>query len=921
MTSLIGRTLAHYRITAAIGAGGMGEVYRATDTKLGRDVAIKVLPAEVASDAERLARFEREAKLLASLNHTNIAHVYGFESAAPPDGPATHFLAMELVEGSDLADRLKRGPVPVDEAVAIARQVAEALEEAHDKGIVHRDLKPGNVKATPDGKVKVLDFGLAKAYAGESASGSGADLSQSPTLAHTGTAAGLILGTAAYMSPEQARGKAVDKRADIWAFGVLLYEMLAGRQLFAGETVSDVLAAVLTREPDWGALPATTPPGLRRLLRRCLERDPRRRLHDIADAHFDLEEPAPPAGGAGPGHPSDGAAARSPVRRLVGAAALTLLGVLAGALAVSRMARAPAPRPVHFATALSLGEDLMQRGSGVVLSPDGTRIVFRSAQDGRQGLFLRSLDQLDARFIPGTENATAPFFSPDGAWLAFSVAPGSRGAELMKTRFEGGAPIHVGETASSVLAGFTVSGSWSEDGEILFSGSSPVIQRVSALGGQATAATELDASRGEQRHVQPVWLPGGRGLLYVADAGGLQDVMVASGDGGKGRVLVQGGTSPRYAATGYLLFARDKTLLAAPFDLRSLQLTGEPFPVVEGLDVAVYGSYRIARFDLSPNGTLAYLVDRPVARNGQLVFVDRQGKATAAFEETGTYLVPRISPDGARVAYAAIDDQSGQRDVWVGDLKRGTRTRLTLAKGASTDPIWTPDGQGVTYASTRDQGSLALYTSPADGSGEPTRLSPGVDPGGGGRFLLPGTWLRDVSGLVFHAIETSDDIGILRPDSGAEEMLLASRFAELEPSLSPDDRFMAYVSDESGRREVYVRSLGGAARRVQVSSEGGDEPVWSPRGGEMFYRQGPRMIAVPVSTASGGVTLGTPAVLFEGRYDVDPFNHDATNYDVTPDGQRFLMVRPVAEPAGSREQLNVVVNWYEKLTGLRGGQR
>jgi Tol biopolymer transport system component len=917
-----GTRLGSYEIVTRIGAGGMGEVYRATDTKLGREVAIKVLPSELAGDPERLARFEREAKLLASLNHPNIAHVYGFESATLADGSTTHFLAMELVEGEDIAERLKRGSIPLDEALEIAKQIAQALEEAHEKGIVHRDLKPANVKVTEDGKVKVLDFGLAKAYAGESPSGSGPDLSQSPTLAHTGTAAGLILGTAAYMSPEQARGKAVDKRADVWAFGVLLYEMLTGRQLFAGETVSDVLAAVLTREPDWGALPATTPPGLRRLLCRCLERDPRRRLHDIADAHFDLEEPAPPAGGAGSGHPSDGAAVRSPVRRLVGAAALTLLGILAGALAVGRLDRASALRPVHFATALSLGEDLMQRGSGVVLSPDGTRIVFRSAHDGRRGLFLRPLDQLDARFIPGTENATAPFFSPDGAWLAFfSVAPGSRGAELMKTRLEGGAPINVGETASSALAGFTVSGSWSEGGEILFSGSSPVIQRVSALGGRATAATELDASRGEQRHVQPVWLPGGRGLLYVAAAGGRQDVLVASGDGSKGRVLVEGSTSPRYAATGYLLFVREKTLLAAPFDLRSLQLTGEPFPVVEGLDVSVYGSYRIARFDLSPNGTLAYLVDRPVGRNNHLVFVDRQGKATAAFEETGTYLVPRISPDGARVAYAAIDDQSGQRDVWIGDLKRGTRTRLTLARGASTDPIWTPDGQGVTYASTRDQGSVALYTSPADGSGEPTRLSPGVDPGGGGRFLFPGTWLRDGSGLVFHAIETSDDIGILRAGSGTEEMLLAGRFAELEPSLSPDDRFMAYVSDESGRREVYVRSLHGAARRVQVSSEGGDEPVWSPRGGEIFYRQGPRMIAVPVSTASGGVTLGTPAVLFEGRYDVDPFNNDATNYDVTGDGQRFIMVRPVADPGRYRQQLNVVVNWYEELTRLRGRQR
>jgi hypothetical protein len=453
---------------------------------------------------------------------------------------------MELVEGEDLAERLKRGRIALEDALPLAQQVAAALAEAHEHGIVHRDLKPANVKLTPDGKVKVLDFGLAKAYGGESATGSGSSLSQSPTLAHTGTQAGVILGTAAYMSPEQARGKAVDKRTDIWAFGVLLYEMLTGRRLFGGETVTDVLAAAVRQEIDWSALPAGTPGGVRRVLGRCLQRDAAKRLRDVADASFDLEDAAPPADQAGSGRLASGAAGeRSRVRRLGVGAALVLLGVLAGALAVGRLDRAPAPRPIHFATALSLGEDLLRRGAGIVLSPDGTRIVFRSAQDGPEGLFLRSLDQLDARLIPGTANAIAPFYSPDGAWLTFfSVAPGPRGAELMKTRIEGGAPIRITETASSALAGFTASGSWSETGEILFSGSSPVIQRVAALGGQAAAATELDASRGEERHVQPVSLAGGRGLLYVANvAGGRQDVMVAPGDGGKGRVLVEGGTS------------------------------------------------------------------------------------------------------------------------------------------------------------------------------------------------------------------------------------------------------------------------------------------------------------------------------------------------------------------------------------------
>ena len=355
---------------------------------------------------------------------------------------------------------------------------------------------------------------------------------------------------------------------------------------------------------------------------------------------------------------------------------------------------------------------------------------------------------------------------------------------------------------------------------------------------------------------------------------------------------------------------REKTLLAAPFDLEKLAFTGEPFPVIEALSVAAYGSYRSARFDVSPNGTLVYLIDgASTARSGQLVLVDRQGKATPAFEETGMYLVPRLSPEGGQVAYAAIDAQSGQRNIWIGDLKRGTRTRLTPGMGNSTDPIWTPDSQGITYASAAGQGSLAIFTSPTDGSREPTRLTRSLDPN---RFLFPRIWLRDSSGLVFHAIQTSDDIGIWRTNSGAEEMLLAAPIAEFQPTLSPDERFMAYVSDESGRREVYIRALSGAAHRVQVSSEGGDEPVWSRRGSEIFYRRGAQMITVPVSTASG-VTLGKPAVLFEGRYDVDPFNSDATNYDVTRDGQRFVMVRPAADPARSLLQLNVVVNWYEEL--------
>ena len=417
----------------------MGEVYRATDTKLGRDVALKVLPEALAADPDRVARFEREAKLLASLNHPGIAHLYGFESATLADGTTGHVLVMELVEGEDLALRLKRGPVPVDEAIAIARQVAEALEEAHEKGIVHRDLKPANVKVTPDGRVKVLDFGLAKAWSGDGPGAtSAADLSQSPTLAHTGTAAGIILGTAAYMSPEQARGRPVDRRSDVWAFGVLVYEMLTGRHLFEGETVSDVLAAVLTREPDWPALPPETPAGLRRLLRRCLERDPKRRLRDVADARLDLDD-APPAGpDERPGRES-GRRTRATGRWVAAIVAGMLVGALAGGLAARRLGRAPADRVVRLALPLTTGSDAIQQTSGIAVSPDGTRVVFRSTGGGRRGLFIRSLDALEPLPIPGSEGGYGPCFSPDGQSVAFfSIFGGARQTGLVRTRIAGG---------------------------------------------------------------------------------------------------------------------------------------------------------------------------------------------------------------------------------------------------------------------------------------------------------------------------------------------------------------------------------------------------------------------------------------------------------------------------------------------------
>jgi serine/threonine protein kinase len=499
---LIGQTLAHYRISAALGAGGMGEVFRATDTKLGRDVAVKVLPAELAQDPERLARFEREAKLLASLNHPNIAHVYGFESATLQDGSPTHFLAMELVEGEDLSERLKRGAIPVDEARAIAKQIAEALEEAHEKGIVHRDLKPANVKVTPDGKVKVLDFGLAKAYAGESTSGSGADLSQSPTLAHTGTQAGVILGTAAYMSPEQARGKPVDKRADIWALGVVLYEMLTGRRLFAGETVSDVLAAVLTREPDWSALPADAA-CVAGVLERCLERDPRRRLRDAGDVRLELERAAAqPASSQERGAPAGPSAFR---RLWIGIALVAgaVLGVVAARL--SGPGAPPARASRHLSIQLGPQQQLEVTSNGpLTFSPDGRSLVFAGTDAGRRVLFRRRLDAPEVSAIEGTEGGTAPTFSADGRSLGFIA-----GGQFRKVASEGGRPL---DLAAQQGAG---GGAWLPDGEFVFAPMySDGLFRIRE-GSAATRLTTPDRAGGELGHWWPCVLPGSDVVLFT----------------------------------------------------------------------------------------------------------------------------------------------------------------------------------------------------------------------------------------------------------------------------------------------------------------------------------------------------------------------------------------------------------------------
>jgi serine/threonine-protein kinase len=654
--------LAQYRIAAAIGAGGMGEVYRATDTKLGRDVALKLLPAAFASDPERLARFEREAKLLAGLKHPGIAHLYGFDGVTLANGTQAHVLVMELVAGEDLAERLKRGPIPVDEAIPIARQLADALEEAHEKGIVHRDLKPGNVKLTPDGKVKVLDFGLAKAWSGESAGAatSSSDLSQSPTLAQTGTAAGIILGTAAYMSPEQARGRPVDRRTDIWAFGVLLFEMLTGARLFAGETVSDTLAAVLKTDPDWARLPAVTPPSLERLARRCLERDPRARLRDIGEARIALERSsvadlAPPGGRP-----------RRPIAHAL-PWALCAAAIALAAWSLSRGGDAPraAGDVLHFDVGFPEGVDpVTGRQGGVAISPDGRSIAMVGFKNGERRLFVRRLDNSDALDLSGTSGAGT--FSPDGGSVAFV------------SNFTALTSLTDGQTRVLASGGDFVSGvslAWGGAALVFTRGGS--LWTVPEAGGEARALTSLDAARDEVFHTDPTVLPGGRTLLFACltrTQGGerIEAVPVA---GGPRAVVVERASAPGWSPTGHLLFARENALWAVPFDPVAASVRGTPVQVIPP---GVIGSVRWGSlgYQLSANGTLLYV---PIRLDDRwFVSVGRDGSELPLGLPPGSYGNPRVSPDGRRVA---VEREGSVVDLV--DLARGTRAVLAPAAAAA----------------------------------------------------------------------------------------------------------------------------------------------------------------------------------------------------------------------------------------------
>jgi serine/threonine-protein kinase len=901
---VIGTTVSHYRITAKLGAGGMGEVFRAEDTKLGRDVALKVLPPSFASDPERLARFEREARALAAFSHPNIAGIYGFEDAGD-----RRFLVMEVAGGQNLAERLSRGPLPVEEAVRIALQVAEALEVAHEKGIIHRDLKPGNVMVSPEGRVKVLDFGLAKALGVHPLSGgSDANLTASPTLAMT--QAGVLLGTAGYMSPEQARGKAVDRRSDIWAFGCVLYEMLAGQRAFDGETVTDVLGAIVHKEPDLARLPATVPARLRQLLQQCLQKDASRRLQSIGDARVALQEwlenPKAP-------EPTMILAAPAGRRWLpwTAAAAALLLGLAAGAALFRRPALEEPVR--RFEVNVTKDAVFSRLGSGLVASPDGRAIAYTTGLEGqKQKLVVRPLDRFQETVLVEGEGPTGPyhpFFSPDGAWIGFVTR-----TELKKISVTGGAPITLATLDRSRGA------SWGPDGTIVFAPSVfSGLVRISSNGGQAQPLTTLDKAKDERTHRWPQWLPGGKAVLFSSQSGDTSSfdtgtIEVVRAGTGERKVVHRGGYYARYVATGHILYVLKGTLFAVPFDAGKLETTGSEMPVLEGLETnPAEGS---AQYGVSENGLLAYLDDLPDISPFTIVSVDRQGRSEPLWSEPGIYGTPRLSPDGRQLAVSLQRDEIW--NVWTYDLERDVAARVTFGKRYDADPVWSPDGRFLAFESEVD-GKDGVFRKRADGTGDAEPLlAPGKL-----TFPAPCSWSPDGKNLIVQSAGEGGrtDLWILPAGGNADpQPFLKSPYQESFGHFSPDGRWVAYESDETGRLEVFVTSFPPGGGKWQISDGGGAQPIWSGDGRELFFRTEDGILSVRAVAEGQTFRASKPEPVFRGAFlgglrGVTLPGFSFPDYDVSGDGRRFVMFAGGAEKRPTT-QAKVVLGWFDELRRL-----
>jgi serine/threonine-protein kinase len=901
MTLASGARIGPYEIASAIGRGGMGEVYRAVDTNLGRNVAVKVLPGEFAQDRERLARFEREARTLAALNHPNIAAVFGLERAGQQAA-----LVMELVEGEDLSDRLARGAVPVAEALPLARQLADALQAAHDQGIVHRDLKPANIKLRSDGTVKVLDFGLAKSQdqGGDQAHDG---LSRSPTITSPAiTQAGILLGTAAYMSPEQARGRPVDRRADIWAFGCVLYEMLSGRRAFDGDDVTVTLARIVEREPDFGALPADVPERVRRAIRLCLKKDPQRRASAVHDVWLALEgafETAPV--------PTPDTAAR---RRLIPALAAAIVPALAAGMVIGSLLwrDSPAPRVVtRFEHVLPAGLQAMSPGRALLaVSPDGRRFVFNATD----GLYFRSFDEPEGRLLKtgSADTRTNPFFSPDGSWVGFFQS-----GQLRRINVRGGAPVDIAPASSPYGV------SWAPDDSIFYAQPEGIL-RVSAFGG--TPHVVVRAGNGE-RMDGPQLLPDGVSLLFsvidrqlssrgsnVWDAA---KIVAQSLESGVRTVLVDGGGDPRYVATGHLVYAVSDGLFAVPFDANAVAVRGGVVSVIQGVrraNAAALSGSGSANYALSDDGTLFFLAGTDIARPNALTWVDRSGRSEPILAiRPDLFDTPRLAADDERLLVVALGDAR------IYDLATGRELRLTSDRSVLTYAAWSPDGKWVAYSSTRTGkgGRVNVWVQRSDGAGDAAQVT----------FLAGEThldaWAPDGRMLAVHhhPAAGSTDIFMIPIDgqhASEPQPFLTSAFSEEAAAFSPDGRYVAYASTETGRNEIYVRPLRGQGSRTTVSVDGGVEPVWATNG-ELFYRnhENYALTAVSIETREA-LRVGTPSILFRGP--AFPGGSARARYSVSSDGRKFIMSAGLVGSGESsstqRPLIHIIQNWTEELKRL-----
>jgi Tol biopolymer transport system component len=895
-----GSRIGVYEIIAPIGRGGMGEVYRARDVRLQRDVAIKSLPEEFQTDPERLARFEREARLLAALNHTNIAAIHGLEER---DG--ARFLVMELVDGDTLAERLAAGPLPVEDALEIAAQIARGLEAAHATGIVHRDLKPSNVKIRPGGGVKVLDLGLARSME----SSRPVDSSLSPTITTPATRDGVILGTAAYMSPEQARGKPVDGRSDVFSFGCVLYECLTGRQAFGGETVSDTLSAILRAEPDWSALPAETPQRVRDLLARCLRKDPARRVHHIADARIEIEDARDEEPASAAGTP---AAVRPPaISRFAWALGGLFVGVAitAGLLHLRSPAAAPSPAVIRAEIPLPRGARLWAEKPPLAISPDGRMVVFSAVQDGVPRLFRRGVGSAAAEPIDGTEQGTRPFFSPDGQWVGFVTRD-----EMRKVPLSGGTPLFLTQV-SPLMSG----AAWGEDGRIYFSRTANTgLLAVSEKGGAWSAATRLDTASGERAHVHPQVLPGGRSILYAVRVGRdftdatKSNVAVWELSSGRQRTVLEGASFARYGG-GRLFFVRGTRVYSVAFDLARLAVTGAPTDLAG--DITTAPTNGLALFDVAADGTLVYVEGPPIADPvTAVVRRDARGAESVIALPPGNYFSPRLSPDGKRLALLQFEGARGF--IVIFDRERSVLSKLTPEPGRFLAPVWSPAGDRMAFCRVLEH-RPELCIKNIDGTAAIQEMPRAT----GEDAEFPSSWSSDgrtiLMTITYSADRTaerrllSQDVWLASADGKEKpKPWLETPFRETGATISPDGKWVAYVSDESGAPQVYVRPLEGAGPKIQVSTEPASEPAWTRGGREIVYRTGERrqsFVAVDVRT-DAGFSVSAPRILFRADWEFGTLNHEFREWDVSPDGDEWIGLRAARSGEPDR-RIALVTGW------------